>query len=125
MSSNLKTADLANLTYSIIYDSTLDATPVVDVTQNTGYLYGIVVANTDANDAGCLKICLSATTVTVGGNSGTAPDIRIKVPANTTTRIMIPGGIAFSKLSFWQTTSPADDSTTSSSSTFAVYLTAT
>ena len=122
MSNNLKIADLSNLTYKVVYDSTLTSTAIVDVTQGSGYLYSIAVANTDANDAGTLKICLSATSVTVGGNSGTPPDIEVKVTANTTTKIQIPGGVAFSKLSLWQTTHPADDSTTSSSTAFAVYL---
>ena len=122
MSNNLKIADLSNLTYKVIYDSTLTSTAIVDVTQGSGYLYSIAVANTDSNDAGTLKICLSATSVTVGGNNGTPPDIEIGITADTTTKIQIPGWVAFSKLSLWQATGPQDAANTSSSTAFAVYL---
>jgi len=125
MSNQLKTVvfDGSVLTYKTIYDSTLDATPIIDVTQESGYLYSITCANTDSGDAGYLKISLSATSVTVGGNSPTDPDIMISVPASTTVRIVIPGGVAFTKLSLWQTTSNESAGATSTSTAFAVYLT--
>ena len=125
MSNNLKTVNLPNLTYKLIYDSTLDATPLIDVTQGSGYLYSFAVANTDAQDAGCFKLSLSATTVTVGGNTGTSPDIQVKVAASTTVRVTIPGGVPYTKLSCWQTTDPSLTSSTATSSAFAVYLTTT
>jgi len=123
MSNNLKIVNLPNLTYKLVYDSTLDATPLIDVTQGAGFLYSFVCVNSDVSDIGCLKICLSASTVTVGGNDGTTADIQIQVAASTTVRVAIPGGVAFTKLSLWQSTNPSAASAASTSSAFAVYLT--
>ena len=120
MSTNLKTADVASLTYKIIYDSTLTNTANIDVTQQSGYLYDIAIENTDAGDAGVLKICLNSSDPVVGT---TVPDIYISVAASTTIRIAIPGGVPFSKLSMWQTTNPSTASTSSTSTAFAVWLT--
>jgi hypothetical protein len=124
MSANLKTIrfDSDVLTYKVIYDSTLDATPNDDVTTEPGFLYSIVIANTNGTHAGVLKISLTATTVTLGAGSPTPPDIMISVPLSTTTRVTIPGGVAFTKLSFWQTTSTADAAATATSTAFAVTL---
>lgn len=120
MSGNLKTVDVANLTYKIIYDSTLTNTAIVDVTQTSGYIYDIVVANTDAGDRGVLKICLTSSDPIVGT---TTPDIQLFVLPSTTIRVSIPGGVPFSKLSMWQTTDTAASATASASTAFAVWLT--
>ena len=48
--------------------------------------------------------------VTVGN---TIPQLMIRVNAAETKRWTIPGGLTFTKLSFWAVTSPADNNTTS------------
>ena len=120
MSTNLKTVDVANLTYKVIYDSTLTNAAIIDVTQASGYLYDIAIENTDAGDRGVLKICLTSSEPVVGT---TTPDIQLFVLPSTTIRVVIPGGVPFSKLSMWQTTDTAASATASTSTAFAVWLT--
>jgi hypothetical protein len=121
MSNQLKVAnfDSGTLKYKIVSDTTLGAGANVDVTTGSGTLYNIDVDNQDASNPCYVKISLTASTVTVGT---TVPDIILKLATSTAYRITIPGGVAFSKLSFWQTTTAADAATTTSATPVIVTM---
>tara|TARA_R110000824_G_scaffold266650_1_gene455646 strand:+ start:44 stop:412 length:369 start_codon:yes stop_codon:yes gene_type:complete len=122
MSTNLKTArfDTETLTYKIVSDAALRHASNDDVTASSGFLHSITVAN--GSNVGYLKITLTEATVVVGT---TVPDIIIKVLASTTVRVTMPSGVAFTKLSFWQTTTGADSNNTSAAAQFDVTLVTT
>ena len=104
MSTELKTANLAStiLTNKIVVDTKLDQTAVVDVTQGPGTLYAIEVDATATNAGGhqYLKLKLTTADVTVG----------------TTKRFVtcFPGGLPYTSLTAWLTSSEADNATTNS-----------
>jgi len=122
MSTNLKTArfDTETLTYKIVSDTALTHASMDDVTASSGFLHSITVVN--GANAGYLKITLTEATVVV---STTVPDIMIKVPASTTVRVTIPSGVAFTKLSLWQTTLSTDVNNASIAAAFNVTLVTT
>jgi hypothetical protein len=121
MSANLKVAsfDSGTLAYKIVSDTTLDATANIDVTAEAGSLYAIDIDNQDQSDHCFVKLSLTQSTITVGT---TPPDIMIRANSATKRRVVIPEGVAFSKLSFWQTTLGTDASSSTAASPVLVTL---
>ena len=113
MSTYLKTANLDNtvLSYKIIEDIRLDQTAIVDVTQGSGVLRTIEVdaTATNAGQNQHLKLKLTTTEVTVGT---TIPDIVIRCIAEKRFIMEFPGGLPFTGLTAWLTSSEADGATT-------------
>jgi hypothetical protein len=115
MSTYLKTANLDSsiIGYKIIEDIRLDQTAIVDVTQGSGVLRSIEVDATAANQNQNqhLKLKLTTTEVVVGT---TVPDIVIRCIAQKRFVTEFPGGLAFTGLTAWLTSSEADSATTNS-----------
>tara|TARA_R110000823_G_scaffold231341_1_gene358062 strand:- start:108 stop:500 length:393 start_codon:yes stop_codon:yes gene_type:complete len=115
MSTELKTANLAStiLTNKIVVDTKLDQTAVVDVTQGPGTLYAIEVDATATNAGGhqYLKLKLTTADVTVGQ---TIPDAMIRCVAQKRFVTCFPGGLPYTSLTAWLTSSEADNATTNS-----------
>tara|TARA_R110001583_G_scaffold195040_1_gene368616 strand:+ start:71 stop:463 length:393 start_codon:yes stop_codon:yes gene_type:complete len=113
MSTYLKTANLDSsiLTYKIVEDIRLDQTAIVDVTQSSGVLRTIEVDATAAqqNANQHLKLKLTSTEVVVGQ---TVPDIVIRCIGTKRFISEFPGGIPFTGLTAWLTSSEADNATT-------------
>ena len=111
MSANLKVAnfDSDTLTYKIVSDTTLTNVPNVDVTASSGVLLSGIMHN-QGNAVIYIKISLTATTVTVGT---TVPDLTLMIPSGQSIRLTIPGGVAFTKLSFWSADAPTTASNAS------------
>tara|TARA_R100001224_G_scaffold107781_1_gene83404 strand:+ start:462 stop:839 length:378 start_codon:yes stop_codon:yes gene_type:complete len=101
--------DSTVLTYRIIKQTITNATPNVDVTSESGRLYEISLVNGSSSNA-YFKLTLSDEAVTVGT---TLPEMMIRVNAAESKRWYIPGGLAFTRLSFWAVTGPTDNNTTS------------
>tara|TARA_R110000824_G_scaffold26028_8_gene90048 strand:+ start:623 stop:1015 length:393 start_codon:yes stop_codon:yes gene_type:complete len=113
VSAQLKTANLDSkiLSYKIVEDTRLDQTAIVDVTQNSGVLRTIEVDATAANQGNNqhLKLKLTTTEVVVGT---TIPDIVIRCIAQKRFITEFPGGLPFTGLTAWLTSSEADNATT-------------
>jgi len=113
MSANLKIAKFGKsvLPYRIITDTTLGATPVIDVTQAGGVLYSLkAVHNGSAGTASYVKLFLTSASVTLGT---TIPDIMFYLPNNNAVVDMhFPSGIPFTALSA-NVTDAANESATS------------
>lgn len=113
MSAQLKTANLDStvLTYKIVEDTRLDQTAIVDVTQGSGVLRTIEVDATLANQGSNqhLKLKLTSTEVVVGT---TVPDIVIRCIGQKRFITEFPGGLPFTGLTAWLTSSEADNATT-------------
>ncbi len=124
MSSNLKVTSFKSdtLTYKIVSDTTLTSTVNTDVTTGSGTLYCIDVDNQHAANTAYLKISLTAANPVVGT---TVPDIQIRMGSSSAARVAIPGGVAFTKLSFWQTNSPTTAGTTSDATPVLVSMVTT
>ena len=119
MSSNLKIAKFNQgiLPYKIVTDSSLNATPIIDVTGSGGTLYDLTLdLSTGINNNYYLKLWLQTATVTVGGSSGTAPDIIIKADQDQIIRMNYPGGIPFTALTAALVDSAADTESTMTTS---------
>jgi len=114
MSANLKTAsfDASVLQYKIVSDILLNATPLIDVTQEAGSLYYLTVVNGTSGGTAqnyFAKFAFSTSEVVVGT---TTPDFMVYLAANTTTKVAMPSGISFTSLSVWAVDSAADAATT-------------
>jgi hypothetical protein len=124
MSSNLKVTAFKSdtLTYKIVSDTTLTSTVNTDVTTGSGVLHCFDVDNQHAGNTAYLKISLTAANPVPGT---TVPDIQMRVGSSTAIRVVIPGGVAFTKLSFWQTNSPTTAGTTSDATPVVVSMVTT
>ena len=124
MSTNLKVTAFKSdtLTYKIVSDTTLTAVVNTDVTTGSGVLHSFDVDNQHGANNTYLKISLTAANPVVGT---TVPDIQIRVGPSTAIRVVIPGGVAFTKLSFWQVDSPTTAGTTASGSPVIVSMVTT
>ena len=71
-----------------------------NATGSNGTLYAIHVAN--GNAAMFLKVYFGAAAA-----KGDDPDLKIEIAANATEMISLPGGVAFTELSFFSTTDAA------------------
>ena len=100
--------DSTVLTYRIIKQTITNATPNVDVTSESGRLYEISLVNGSSSNA-YFKLTLTDEAVTVGT---TLPEMMIRVNAAESKRWSIPGGLPFTRLSFWAVTGPTDNNTT-------------
>lgn len=116
MSSDLKTAnfDSTVLAYKIIDDIKLANVAVVDVTQGSGTLYFIEVDATGTQNHQYLKLKFTTSEVTVGT---TTPDFVVMCATNQRFAVSIPGGVPFSSLSAWLTSSQEDSATANSEAT--------
>ena len=101
--------DSTVLTYKIIKQTITNATPNVDVTSESGRLYEISLVNGSSSNA-YFKLTLTDEAVTVGT---TLTEMMIRVNAAESKQWHIPGGLAFTRLSFWAVTGPTDNNTTS------------
>ena len=95
------------LAYKVVHESNASDTANLDVTGSSGRLYSIDIDQQTAT-ACYLKMKLTAGTVTVGT---TEPDLLIELPASGKAKFDIPGGLAFSQLSFWVTDAAATSDT--------------
>ena len=100
--------DSTVLTYRIIKQTITNATPNVDVTSESGSLYEIFLVNGSSSNA-YLKMSINDAAITVGT---TTPELMIRVNAGESKRWSIPGGLPFTRLSFWAVTGPTDNNTT-------------
>ena len=110
MSANLKIASFSSsvLPYKIVNDTSITATPLIDVVQGSGSLRDITLdLSTGINHNYYLKLWLQSASVTVGT---TPPDIIIKADQDQIIRMAFPGGIPFSALSAGLYDSSADNS---------------
>lgn len=106
MTLKINAFDSNTFTYKIIQQDDTVATANIDVTQGVaGSLQSIEISNGHTS-AAVLKITLTETAPVVGT---TVPDIMIALPGEGTTNLEMPDGIPFTTLSFWATTSEADD----------------
>jgi hypothetical protein len=101
--------DSTVLSYKIVKQTITNATANIDVTAESGDLYEISIVNGSSSNA-YVKFALTENSVTVGT---TVPQIVLRVNSSTTRRWSIPGGVAFTKLSFWAVTGSPDANTTS------------
>jgi hypothetical protein len=124
MSTNLKVTAFKSdtLTYKIVSDTTLTAAVNTDVTTGSGVLHSFDVDNQHPGDTTYLKISLTAANPVVGT---TVPDVQIRVGPQLKISVIIPGGVAFTKLSFWQVDSPTTAGTTASGSPVIVSMVTT
>ena len=99
--------DSTVLSYKIVKQTVVNATPNIDVTSESGSLYQITCIN-GSSDTVYLKLTITENAVTVGT---TVPEMMIRVSAGETKRWSIPSGLAFTKLSFWAVTGPTDANT--------------
>jgi hypothetical protein len=113
--------DSSVLSYKIIKQTIVNATPNVDVTSEPGSLYSIKVVN-GSSSTGYVKLTISESSVTVGT---TLPEMMMKVAAAETKQWAIPEGLSFTKLSFWCVTDSADSDTTSPTLNSSVGVTIT
>lgn len=99
----------AILKYKLIQETDLSSVAIEDVTKSVaGKLYSIEVKN-NRTTVVYAKITLTVPTVTVGGGSGTPPEIMIHVAASGQSLWSMPDGIDFTTLSFWGVQGNADD----------------
>ena len=114
--------DSTIIKHKIVHQSTLNATPSIDVTGEAGLLKEIIITSV-SNTNNYIKMTLTEDTVTVGT---TTPQLMFRVNAgNNATksqRWSIPDGVAFTKLSFWAVQGP-NDSNTAAPGTGAVTIT--
>jgi hypothetical protein len=110
MSTYLKTANLdrSKITYKIVEDARLDHTAIVDVVQGSGTLRTIEVDATAAQSHQYLKLRFTSTEITVGT---TVPEMVLFVASAKRFVTEIPGGITFTGLSAWLTSSQEDSAT--------------
>ena len=112
MSTYLKTANLDKsvLTYKIVDDARVDNPAIIDVTQSSGSLLSIEVdaSATNGGQHQYLKLKFQTTSVTVGT---TVPDMVLFVAAQSRFTTNIPGGISFTGLTAWLTSSQEDSAT--------------
>ena len=98
--------------HKIVHQSTLNATPSIDVTGESGLLKEIIITSASASN-NYIKMTLTEDTVTVGT---TTPQLMFRVNAGNQTaqsqRWSIPDGVAFTKLNFWAVQGPNDSNTT-------------
>lgn len=124
MSTNLKVTAFKSdtLTYKIVSDSTLTNAANTDVTSGSGALHSFDIHNQHAANTTFLKISLTAANPIVGT---TVPDIQVRVGPATAIRVVIPGAVAFTKLSFWQVDSAGTGGVTASGSPVVVSMVTT
>ena len=101
--------DSTVLAYKIVKQTITNATPNIDVTAESGNLHEISLINGSTTNT-WVKFTLTENAVTVGT---TVPQIMLRINAGDSRRWSIPGGVAFTKLSFWAVTAPTDANTTS------------
>mgnify|MGYP003667356843 CR=1 FL=1 len=123
MSTNLKVTAFKSdtLTYKIVSDSTLTNAANTDVTSGSGALHSFDIHNQHAANTTFLKISLTAANPIVG----TTPDIQGRAGPATAIRVVIPGAVAFTKLSFWQVDNAGTGGSTASGSPVVVSMVTT
>ena len=102
--------------YKAFQDTAVVNTMVGNVTGSAGNLYEIEVEN-GGNSVIYAKIYLRASVTTAED-----PDIKLEIPANggsgtVTEKLCIPGGLAFSELSYFVTTTSATSNSQAASGT--------
>lgn len=124
MSTNLKVTAFKSdtLTYKIVRDTTLTAVVNTDVTSGSGALHSFDIHNQHGANTTFLKISLTEANPIVGT---TVPDIQLKVGPSTALRVVIPGAVSFTKLSFWQVDNAGTGGTTASGSPVVVSMVTT
>jgi len=89
----------ASLDYKAFHDTAVINTMVGNVTGSSGRLYHLQLDNTATSTAIYYKIYFDADKATSDD-----PDLKIYVPGSTQEILEIPGGIAFTQLSYFVTT---------------------
>lgn len=104
------------LDYKAFHDTTVTEVLVGNVTGSSGRLYHLHLDNTAASTAVYYKIYFTAS-----AGAADDPDMKIYVPGSTQEILEIPGGVAFTELSYLAATSIASGNQAASNTVVKLY----
>lgn len=112
MALNVTGFSSASLDYKAFHDTAVVNTMVGNVTGTSGRLYHLQLDNSSSNTAVYYKVYFDADKATSDD-----PDLKIYVPGSTQEILEIPGGVAFTQLSYFVTTTNATSNSQAASGT--------